>query len=194
MAATNSQLDKSFQQAERWKGEAETLRQILLDCGLTEELKWGKPCYSFEGGNIAIIQRMKDHLALMFFKGTLLDDPGGLLHAPGPNSRHGRRLHFTSAADVSERKGAIQDFVKAAIEAEKAGLELDAAPEPELPDELVDCFDADPDFRAAFEALTPGRQRGYILHFSGARKSETRTARIEKHRQRILDGKGMHDR
>lgn len=194
MTAKNPQLDKSFNQAERWKSEADTLRQTLLDCGLTEEMKWRKPCYGYEGDNIAIIQRMKDHLALMFFKGALLDDPEGVLHAPGPNSRHGRRLHFTNDEDVARQKNAVQSFVKAAIKVEKAGLEVDAAPEAEPPEELVDKFDQEPGFRDAFEALTPGRQRGYILHFSGARKSETRTSRIEKHRQRILNGKGMHDR
>jgi uncharacterized protein YdeI (YjbR/CyaY-like superfamily) len=194
MAGTDPRIDESFEKASLWREEARGLRQVLLDCGLAEELKWGKPCYTLAGKNVAIIQRMNDFLALLFFKGALLDDPDGVLEPPGPNSRVGRRIRFTGVEDVRAKGASLRASIRQAIEVEKAGLTVENTTELDLPDELRSRFDEDPDFRAAFERLTPGRQRGYALHFSGAKQPGTRAARVEKHVPRILAGKGLHDR
>lgn len=188
------ELDPDFETAEKWRDEAIALREILLTCDLTEEQKWNKPCYSNNGENIAIIQRFSDKLALMFFKGVLLDDPDGLLKSQGPNSRSALRLEFTNVNEITSAENSIRTLINEAIRVEKAGLKVEKPDELELPEELAFAFDDDPDFREAFEKLTPGRQRGYCLHFSEPKKSETRIARIEKHRDRIFAGKGMHDR
>lgn len=178
----------------RWSDAARAFRAILLDCGLEETIKWGKPTYVSEDGNICILQNFSDFLALLFFKGALLDDPEGILKSQGENTRSALRVEAVSAAEVRAMDGAIRALVAQAKDVAARGLVLDkAAPEP-FCDELVDALDADPELREAFEGLTPGRQRGYNLHFSGAKKSETRAARIDKHRPRILAGKGMHDR
>lgn len=190
----NHRLDEAFSKATRWQAEAEKLRAILLDCALAEEMKWGKPCYTADGKNIVIIQRMKDFLALAFFKGALLKDPAGILEMPGPNSREGRRIRFTSVEDVAAKEDALKAYIREAIAVEKAGLKVARTTELDLPEELQDKFDEDPALKAAFDTLTLGRQRGYVLHFSAARQSETRKARIEKYRKKILEGKGFHDR
>jgi len=190
----NPEVDKLFRQAANWRQEAERLREILLASGLTEELKWGKPCYTHDGKNICIIQRMKAFLALLFFKGALLDDPDGVLEVQGPHSRAGYRLRFTSVRDVDRVKKNIRSLVREAIAAEQAGLKVNKGSDPDYPQELTDAFDADAAFKAAFQNLTPGRQRGYVLHFSSARQAKTRMARIAKHRDRILAGNGLHDR
>ena len=189
-----SEVDKSFRSAKLWRAEADALRAALLDCGLAEELKWGKPCYSYDGKNIAIIQRMKDFLALMFFKGALLTDPDGVLERQGPNSRSGFRARFTSVKDVSRMKKSLKALVREAIDVEKKGLKVEKSNDLDMPAELVDAFDQDPDFKAAFDALTPGRRRGYVLHFSEAKQAKTRAARIEKYRDKIFEGRGFHDR
>lgn len=191
---TPGKLDRQFSEAKLWREEALALRAVLLDCGLTEAMKWGKPCYGQDGANIAIIQRMKGFLALLFFKGGLLDDPDGILAPQGPNSRSGYRAVFTSVQDVERMAPSIRACVRQALEVERKGLKVETSTEIDLPEELVFAFDEDPDFRAAFEALTPGRQRGYALYFSDAKQSETRTSRIEKYRQKIFNGKGFHDR
>lgn len=169
------------------------LRPILLGCGLTEELKWGKPCYSHEGRNIAILQEMKDFLALMFFKGALLADPAGVLEAQGPNSRSARRMAFTSTDEVSASADIVAAYVREAIEVEQAGVEV-PAPELVLVDELRLRLDGDPALKAAFESLTPGRQREYNLHVSGAKQAKTREARVDRYVDKILAGKGFRDR
>ena len=192
--ARNPDVDPAFSDARRWRAEAETLRGILLDSGLSEELKWGKPCYASGGRNICIVQRMNDFLALLFFKGALLRDPEGVLELQGPNSRSGYRIRFTSVEEVSKRAELIRAYVREAIEVEKAGLKIEAKGEPDYPDELIDKLDEDADFRAAFEGLTPGRRRGYVLHFSDAKRSKTRADRIEKYRSKIMGGQGLHDR
>ncbi len=189
-----SSVDEYVEAAELWPDEVAELRRILLDAGLDEELKWGKPCYGKDGNNLAIMQEMKDFLALMFFKGALLEDPAGELRAQGPNSRSAKRLEFTSVDDVSGSAESILGFVRAAIDVEEAGLEVPPAPEPDLVDELVERFDAQPGLRDAFESLTPGRRREYNLHFSSAKKAETRRARIDKCVPKILAGKGFRDR
>jgi uncharacterized protein YdeI (YjbR/CyaY-like superfamily) len=187
-------VDESFRDASRWQQEADKLREILLKCDLTEELKWGKPCYTHDGKNICIIQRMKEFLALLFFKGALLRDPDGVLELQGPNSRAGYRMRFTSVQDVARLTRNVEACVREAIEIERAGLEMGEAEHPDYPAELVERFDRDPEFKAAFDRLTAGRQRGYLMHFSDAKQSKTRAARIERYRRQILKGKGLHDR
>lgn len=187
-------VDEYLACSEQWPAEARALREVLLGCGLAEAVKWGKPCYLHQGRNIALIQEFKDFLALMFFKGALLDDPDGVLEAQGPNSRSARRMCFTSVDDVTRSAGTIQAYVAAAVELEESGAEVGPPPELELVDELRDRLDRDPALKEAFEALTPGRQRAYNLHVAGAKRPETRVARVEKHVPRILQGKGPNDR
>lgn len=188
------QVDALIARSERWPQEIARLRDVLLGCGLTEEFKWGKPCYAHGGANIAIVQEMKDFLALMFFKGALMADPAGVLEEQGPNSRSALRIRFTSVDDVERLAGTIPDYVAEAIRVEEAGLEVPPAPDLVLAEELRDRLDADPALRAAFAALTPGRQREYNLFVSDAKQPATRAARVEKHVERILEGKGLRDR
>jgi uncharacterized protein YdeI (YjbR/CyaY-like superfamily) len=190
----NPEVDAYIERSERWPDEMTTLRPILLDCGLSEDIKWGKPCYGHDGRNIAIVQEMKDFLALMFFKGALLDDPDGVLEDQGPNSRSARRMRFTSVDDVNRLADTITAYVADAIDVEEAGLEVGPAPEPALVDELQHRLDRDPALEAAFKALTPGRQREYNLYFSDAKQAATREARVERYAEKILDGKGLRDR
>jgi uncharacterized protein YdeI (YjbR/CyaY-like superfamily) len=190
----NPRVDAYIERSDKWSAEMAGLRSILLGCGLTEEIKWGKPCYSHDGRNILILQEMKDFLALMFFKGALMSDPDGALEEQGPNSRSARRMRFTSVEDVARRADTVKAYVTAAIDVEEAGLDVGPAPELVLVEELQRRLDADPALKAAFEALTPGRQREYNLHFSGAKQAPTREARVEKQAQKILDGKGFRDR
>lgn len=187
-------VDEYLECSEQWPKEVAALREVLLGCGLTETIKWGKPCYVHEGRNIVLVQEFKDFLALMFFKGALLNDPDGVLEAQGPNSRSARRMCFTSVDDVTASAGTIEAYVVEAIDVEESGAEVDPPPEPELAEELQARLDQDPVLRKAFESLTPGRQRGYNLYIAGAKQSKTRAARVEKHVPRILEGKGLHDR
>lgn len=187
----NSKLEKSFGNARLWRQEANELRKILVRTGLTEELKWGKPCYTHDGKNICIIQRMNGFLALLFFKGALLKDPENLLEVQGANSRGGYRMRFTSVQDVAKMTKSVKAYVREAIETEKAGLQVEKPSDLEYPEELVHKFAEDSELRAAFDKLTPGRKRGYVLHFSDAKQSKTRVARIEKCRSKILTGKGF---
>lgn len=190
----NPDVNTYIEGSDRWPVEMRALRSILLDCHLDEELKWGKPCYGHDGKNIVIVQEMKGFLALMFFKGALLEDPLGILHEQGPNSRSAKRLEFTSVADVAAHTDAIRAYIEAAIDLERAGLEVGPAAEPEMVEELRRRLDDDPEFRAAFTSLTPGRQREYHLHFSDAKQASTRERRIDKYEARILAGKGLRDR
>ncbi len=189
-----SPVDAWFRRANTWRPELEKLREVVLGCGLTEELKWGQPCYTHDGKNIVIIQSMKAFLALAFFKGALLADAEGVLESPGKNSQSGRRIRFTSVRDVVRNKAIVKAYVREAVDVEKSGRKIPQATEIAFPAELRHKLDEDAAFRAAFEALTPGRQRGYVLYFSGAKQAGTRAARIEKHAPRILAGKGFHDR
>lgn len=186
-------VDEFLACATSWHDECAALRAILLDCGLGEAIKWGKPCYTHDGSNIAIVQPFKDFLALMYFKGALLDAPDGVLQEQGENTRSARRLCFTSVAQVAEMEATVRDLVRQAIEVDQAGLTVDP-PELELVDELQARLDDDPALKAAFEALTPGRQREYNLYVSGAKQSQTRARRVDKHAPRILAGKGLRDR
>ena len=190
----NSKVDAYIERSEMWPDEIRALRSILLDCELTEDFKWGKPCYGHDGKNIAIVQEMKGFLALMFFKGALLEDPLGVLREQGPNSRSAKRFEFTSVADVTELAPTIRDYVDEAIDVERAGLEVGPAPEPEFVEELQRRLDEDPELRTAFTSLTPGRQREYNLHFSSAKQASTRESRIDKCTSKILAGKGFRDR
>jgi uncharacterized protein YdeI (YjbR/CyaY-like superfamily) len=187
-------VDAYLEQSEQWPEEIAALRPILLDAGLTETIEWGKPCYTHGGSNISILQEMKDFLALMFFKGALLEDPQGVLVDQGPNSRSARRIEFTSVEDVARLAGTVRAYFDEAIGVEETGGEVGPAPELELVDELRDRLDRDPALKAGFESLTLGRQREYNLYVSGAKQAKTRAARVEKHTQKILDGKGLRDR
>ncbi len=189
----NSKLEESFGRAKLWRQEANELRSILARTGLTEEWKWGKPCYTYDGKNICIIQRMNGFLALLFFKGALLRDPNNLLEAQGANSRGGYRMRFTSVRDVAKRAKSVEAYIREAIEIEKAGLKVEKASALEYPEELVEKFAEDSGLKAAFEKLTPGRKRGYVLYFAAAKQSKTRLARIEKYRSKILTGKGFQE-
>jgi uncharacterized protein YdeI (YjbR/CyaY-like superfamily) len=193
MTTQNPEIDAFVNRAKRWRGEILKIRSILLECGLDEDLKWGKPCFQFEEKNIAIIQPFKDHCSLMFFKGALLEDTHGLLRSQGENTQSALRLEFTSEAQI--KKTVLKSYVKQAIEVEKAGRKVDfkAKRQLELPDELTEILQRDSRLAKAFDALTPGRQRGYVLYFMGAKQSQTRTARIEKCRPKILAGLGFHD-
>lgn len=193
---TNPRVDAVFAKAKKWRDEMLALRTIVLDCGLAEELKWYQACYTFEGNNVVIISAFKEYCALNFFKGALLQDPAGILVAPTENTQSGRQMRFTSVNQVVEMEPAIKAFLRQAIEVEKAGLQVDFKKTSEypVPQELQQILDHDPAFKAAFDALTPGRQRGYLLYFAAPKGSETRTSRVEKHRERIFAGKGLNDR
>jgi uncharacterized protein YdeI (YjbR/CyaY-like superfamily) len=179
-----------------WRPEFEALRPVLLRAGLGEELKWRKPCYTHDRSNVVIFQPFKDLCALLFFKGALLEDPDGALREQGENTRSALRLEFRSVADVTAAKGTIAALAEDAIRVEQAGLSVPKrAPDDDgpYPDELFDQLDADPALRDAWERLTPGRRRGWLLHFNGAKQSKTRVARIERATPLILEGFGMHD-
>jgi uncharacterized protein YdeI (YjbR/CyaY-like superfamily) len=179
-----------------WRSEFEALRPVLLGVGLSEELKWRKPCYTHDGSNVVIFQPFKDLCALLFFKGVLLEDPDGALKEQGENSRSALRLEFRSVADVSAAKETIAALAKDAIRVEQAGLSVPKrAPDDDgpYPEELHAQLDDDTALREAWERLTPGRRRGWLLHFNGAKQSQTRTARIERATPKILEGFGMHD-
>jgi uncharacterized protein YdeI (YjbR/CyaY-like superfamily) len=190
----NPKVDAYIGRSDAWPEEMARLRPILLGSGLTEAIKWGKPCYSHDGKNIAILQEMKGFLALMFFKGALLEDSDGVLEEQGPNSRSARRICFTSIDDVDRLAATVKAYIAEAIDVEEAGLEVGPAPAVVFVEELRSRLDRDPVFKSAFEALTPGRQREYNLHFSDAKQAATRTARVEKYAAKILAGKGFRDR
>jgi uncharacterized protein YdeI (YjbR/CyaY-like superfamily) len=187
-------VDAYLASSDLWPDVVRALRPLLSGCGLTEEIKWGKPCYSHEGRNILILQEMNRFLAMMFFKGALLSDPDGVLENQGPNSRSAKRICFTSVADVDRLTPTVRAYVAEAIAVEDAGLAVDPAPEPELVAELRERLADDAALRSGFESLTPGRRREYHLHFSDAKQSSTRIARIDKYADRIRAGKGLRDR
>jgi uncharacterized protein YdeI (YjbR/CyaY-like superfamily) len=191
----NPAVDTYISNAKSWQDELRSLRRILLDCGLREEFKWRQPCYMYKKTNIVLLFKLKDGCALGFLKGALLQDTAGVLIKPGENSQSGRWIKFTSMEEINRMAATIKAYVFEAIEVEKAGLKVDFKGKHELvfPEELIIKFDKDSSFKAAFEALTPGRQRGYNLHFSAPKQSQTRQARIEKYVERIIAGKGIHD-
>jgi uncharacterized protein YdeI (YjbR/CyaY-like superfamily) len=178
-----------------WQEEMRLLRNILLGTSLTEEIKWGVPCYTFEKGNVIILSAFKEYCSLSFFKGALLNDPIGILEKHGENTQAGRLIKFTHVQEIIDLEPVLKSYIHEAIEVEKAGLKvvLKKNPEP-FPEEFQDVLDEDPALGMAFDALTPGRQRGYILHFSAPKQSKTRTARVIKCVSKILEGKGLNDR
>ena len=190
----NPEVDAYIERSDGWPDEMRALRPVLLATGVDEQIKWGKPCYVHDGHNIAIMQEMKGFLALMFFNGAVLADPEGVLEEQGPNSRSARRITFTSVDAVTRLADTVTAYVEEAIDAAEAGLEVEPAPELALADELQARLDADPALKAAFEDLTPGRQREYNLHISEAKQAKTREGRVDKHVPKILAGKGMRDR
>jgi uncharacterized protein YdeI (YjbR/CyaY-like superfamily) len=189
-------VDAYLAEAIAWRDEMAALREIALSAEVEEAVKWGKPCYIGGGGNIAIMQPFKDFLSFMFFKGALLKDSEGVLREQGENTRSAKRMEFRSVDEIEAAADILRDYLAEAVAREKSGAKVDFDENRELepPDELVDALDSDPDLATAWKALTPGRQRGYVLHIAGAKKSETRAARIEKHRERIMAGKGLNDR
>jgi uncharacterized protein YdeI (YjbR/CyaY-like superfamily) len=179
-----------------WPEVLKALRKVILDCGLTEELKWGVPVYTHNGKNIVIMSAFKEYCALSFFKGVLLKDAAGILEKPGENTQAARLIRFTDVGKIVAMEPVLKAYIHEAIEVEKAGLkvELKKTSEYKIPEELQTRLDEDPAFRDAFEALTPGRQRGYLLYFSAAKQSKTREARIEKCIPKIFEGIGLNDR
>ena len=192
MNKMNPKVDGYLRKAKKWQEEMEKLRRISLDCRLTEELKWGKPCYTFQKSNIVIIQGFKEFCALLFCKGALLNDPKGILKKFGWQAA--RRIPFTGVREIVEMELILKAYIHEAIEVEKAGLKVNFKQNPEpIPEEFQNKLGESPALKTAFEALTPGRQRGYILYFSGAKQSKTRESRVEKCMRRILNGKGLND-
>lgn len=191
----NPLVDAFLAGVDRWRPELEALREMALDCGLTEELKWGQPCYLFQSSNIAILGGFKEYVALSFFKGALLKDPLGILVQQTQNVQAGRQLRFTSTGTVAKQEEVIKAYLREAMEIEKAGLTVPAEKRTELaiPDELQRKFQENPALQQAFLTLTPGRQRGYLFHFLGAKQSKTRESRIDKYTPKILEGKGIDD-
>jgi len=188
----NPKVDEYLRKAKKWRKEIEKLRRISLACGLTEELKWGKPCYTFQKSNIVIIQGFKESCVLLFCKGALLNDPKGILKKFGWQAA--RRIPFTNVREVVEMEPILKAYIHEAMEAERAGLKVNFKKNPEpVPEELQSKLDESPALKAAFDRLTPGRRRGYILYFSGAKQSKTRESRVEKCMPRILNGKGLND-
>lgn len=192
----NPKVDDVLQQEKKWREEFAQLRAIALECPLTEELKWGCPCYTYQGSNVVLIHGFKAYCALLFFKGALLKDPKGILVQQTENVQAARQIRFTTLREIVQMKLVVKAYIEKAIEAEEAGLKvkLKKTAEFEVPEELKKHFTAHPALKKAFEALTPGRQRAYLLHFSSAKQSKTREARIEKCAPKILKGKGLEDR
>ncbi|GGH39443.1 YdeI/OmpD-associated family protein [Paenibacillus segetis] len=191
----NSKVDEYISKSKKWKEEYEKLRDIVLDCELTEEFKWMHPCYTFDNKNIVLIHGFKEYCALLFHKGALLQDTHGILIQQTENVQAARQIRFTHVQEIVELEPILKAYIHQAIEVEKAGLEVDFKKHEEftIPEELERKFDEVPALKPAFEALTPGRQRAYIFYFSGPKQSKTRSSRIEKYTQQILDGKGLND-
>ena len=191
----NPKVDAFISKAKKWQEELKKLRAILLDSELTEEFKWNQPCYTFQGKNVAILHGLKESCAFAFFKGALLKDVHGVLTAPGKNTQSGRWIKFTSLREIAEMKSVLKAYVREAIEVEKAGLrvKLRRTSDLKIPEELQTMLDEFPELKTAFEALTPGRQRAYIYHFSAPKQSKTRESRVLKYMPHILKGKGLLD-
>ena len=191
----NPKVDGFLSKAKKWQEEFEKLRMIILDCQLTEELKWGVPCYTFQKKNIVLIHGFKEYCALLFFKGALLQDTGGILIKQTENVQAGRQIRFTHVREIVKMEPTLKAFIYEAIEVEKAGLKVIFKKNTELlfPEEFQKKLDEIPALKAAFDALTPGRQRAYNLYFSAPKQSKTRESRVEKCMQQILNGKGLND-
>jgi uncharacterized protein YdeI (YjbR/CyaY-like superfamily) len=195
MNSTNPKVDWYFAKEGKWQEEFVKLRTIILDCGLTEELKWGHPCYTLKGSNIVLMHGFKDYCALLFHKGVLLKDAKGILVQQTENVQAARQARFTGLKEIVKLEKTLKAYIHEAIEVEKAGLKvpLKKAAEFAVPEEFQKKLDEMPALEDAFKSLTPGRQRGYLLYFSAPKQSKTREARVEKYMQHILDGKGLDD-
>ncbi|MCE3280066.1 MAG: hypothetical protein K0S44_2257 [Bacteroidetes bacterium] len=195
MSKLNPKVDFFFNKTSKWEEAYEELRAIVLSCGLTEELKWGVPCYTRNENNIVLIHGFKDYCALLFIRGALLKDPEKILIQQTKNVQSARQIRFTSVQEILRNKKIIKAYIKKAIELDKAGLKvkLKKTSEYNVPKEFQNVLDDMPELKKAFKALPPGRQRGYLLYFSQAKQSKTREARIEKYLDKILEGKGLDD-
>ncbi|MAC96265.1 MAG: hypothetical protein CMC96_12285 [Flavobacteriales bacterium] len=192
---TSEKVDRFLEKANSWKEEMKLLRKICLDCGLSEDFKWMHPCYTLNGKNIVLIHGFKNYCALLFHKGALLKDTDNILIQQTENVQAARQIRFSAKKDIIELEPTIKAYIFEAIEVEKAGLEvkMKKTSEFDMPEELQNAFINDPDLKKAFESLTPGRKRGYLLHFSKAKQSKTREVRIEKSKPKIFEGKGLND-
>ena len=195
MSRMNPKVEGFLGKAKKWQEELKALRRIILDCQLDEEVKWRHPCYTFQGKNIVLINGFKEYCALLFMKGVLLKDANSILVAPWRNTQSGRLVRFTDVREIVEMEPTLKAYIHEAIEAEKSGLKvrLKKTAEFKIPEEFKKKLDEIPALKTAFDALTPGRQRGYLLYFSGAKQPKTRESRVEKHMQQILKGKGLDD-
>ncbi|GIN37204.1 YdeI/OmpD-associated family protein [Heyndrickxia oleronia] len=192
----NPKVEEFFSKSKKWKEEYVKLREIVLDCGLTEEYKWMHPCYTYETKNIVLIHGFKEYCALLFHKGALLQDTNGILIQQTENVQAARQIRFTNVQEIIELETILKSYINEAIQVEKAGLEVNFKKNTEMkiPEELQNKFNEIPELKTAFEALTPGRQRAYTLFFSSPKQSKTRESRIEKYQQHILNGKGLNDK
>ena len=195
MNRTNPKVDFFFTKAKKWKEEFEKLRMIVLECGLTEELKWGQPCYTFQKKNIVVIHGFKEYCAFLFFKGALLKDADAILIQQTKNVQAARQIRFTNVREIVQMEPILKTYIHEAIEVQKAGLKvkLKKTSDFPIPEEFQTKLDAIPGLKKAFDALTPGRQRGYLFYFSQPKQSKTRESRVEKSMQQILKGKGLND-
>jgi len=195
MNRMNPKVDVFLSKAKKWKEEFEKLRMIILDCGLTEEVKWGVPCYTFQKSNIVLIHGFKEYCAILFVKGALLKDSRGVLVQQTENVQAARQIRFTNVREIVKMEPILKAHIHEAIEVEKTGLKVKFKKTTEftIPEELQRKLDEIPALKSAFEALTPGRQRAYIFYFSAPKQSKTRESRIEKYVQQILNGKGLND-
>jgi uncharacterized protein YdeI (YjbR/CyaY-like superfamily) len=195
MNKMNPKVDEYLRKAKQWQKEFKKLRMIILDCGLTEELKWGQPCYTFEKSNIVLIHGFKEYCALLFFKGALLNDPNGILIQQTENVQAARQIRFTNVREIVKMEKILKAYIYEAIEVEKAGLKVNykKTADFKIPEEFQKKLDEIPALKTAFYALTPGRQRAYILYFSQPKQSKTRESRVGKYMRQILKGKGLND-
>lgn len=195
MNKTNPKVDHYFTDAKKWQKELKKLRAFILDCPLAEELKWGVPCYTFQDSNVVLIHAFKDYCAVLFHKGALLKDPNGMLIQQTKNTQAARQIRFTSVGEIAEMEAVLKAYISEAIEVEKAGLKVNfkEVEEFDVPEEFQQKLNEISALKKAFDALTPGRQRAYLLHFSAAKLSKTRESRVEKCIPLILEGKGLDD-
>lgn len=195
MSGPNPKVDFFFEKASQWQDEFEKMREIAIDSGLTEELKWGHPCYTLNGANVFLIHGFKEYCAYLFHKGALLKNPDNILVQQTKNVQSARQVRFTNIGEIRELESILKAYIQEAIEIEKAGLKVEFKKTKEfnMPEEFQRLLDVDSELKKAFESLTPGRQRGYLLYFSSAKQSKTREARVEKYIPKILEGKGLDD-
>ncbi|PJZ58117.1 YdeI/OmpD-associated family protein [Leptospira barantonii] len=195
MAQKNPKVDTYINKDKNWQKELIKMREIVLGCKLEEDLKWGVPCYTFQENNVVLIHVFKEYCAYLFFKGALLKDPQGILVQQTKNVQSARQIRFTDVKEITKMKSVIKAYIQEAIAVEKSGLKvtLKKTEEFKMPDEFKNKLKEIPELKTAFEALTPGRQRAYLLHFAAPKQSKTRESRIEKSMQQIFKGKGLND-